>query len=334
MRAQWMPMQSPPTHFAIMYSLMGNPSNRSRQSQLFENSQSDRSSSAVPPSAAQIKARKLRFKTPLGHYIAQSLEHSWMRYAKRLKRYRQRKTNRHVHDLRIAIRQVTASLDAIKLIIPHTHCHRVRSGLKKQLKILGELRDSHIQLRRLNKFPRLTKGMKKLRHHLQEEKTSWEHAFEKSQNDNDLAHHFAMLIERVELASNSISADKTARRRILHKLQKRFLRVVEMQPRSAIKGRRLHSARIELKQYCYLADVFSDYTHGMNKKVLLRLKRHQEIMGELHDLRLFAKRLKARAAKTGSGVKEFKAITDSLRAQNSLLDKAYGESARRLRALR
>jgi len=257
-----------------------------------------------------------------------------MQYTRRLDRYRQRKTNRHVHDLRIAIRRLAANLDALKIIAPDVHCHRARSILKKQLKILGALRDSHLQTRRLKKFSRLTKDFKKLRHHLRDERAKLEHAFTKFQHDGNLAHRVAMLIEHIHVASETIASNRIMRERVQHKLHKRFLRVVRMQPRSVANGRRLHSARIALKQYCYLADVFSGYMHGMKGRGILRLKRHQEITGELHDLQIFIKRFKAWLAKKSSARKKrFRAANKSLRDQNAALSKAYVQSAGRLRGL-
>jgi len=285
----------------------------------------------VPKLKQRIQAMKSRPDIPLCQYLADSVEASWICYRKRLKRYRQHKTTRRVHDLRIGIRRLSANLDAVELAFTEVHCRRIRSILGAQLKALGTLRDSHLQLDRLDRLSKRSDDFAALRHHLEMRIARRKRFFAKVRKGKSLSRRIQKIIKELRRAGTSASGNRAAWQRVQRGLRTGLHGVIQMQPRSTSHKRRLHRARIAVKKYCYFADLFAGYKLGINRKIIEILRDHQNIIGDLHDLQLFTKRFKAQLNKAGSSQKRIRRIYMSLRRQNDALASAYSQSVRRVR---
>src|SRR5208337_2954008 len=99
-------------------------------------------------------------------FITRALEQKWAQYEIALKQFQTKPTRTTVHDLRVAIRRLTAILDLIHKFIPQSNINAAQERLKDQVSGLSDLRDIQVQISTIRKiskdFPELKKFYKSL----------------------------------------------------------------------------------------------------------------------------------------------------------------------------
>jgi len=82
----------------------------------------------------------------IGAVLVGSLEERWHRFQVQLRRTRRSSTEGSVHDLRVSMRRLMATVDMIRTLIPDEGLQKTRRSLRKHLKEFNQLRDTHIQI--------------------------------------------------------------------------------------------------------------------------------------------------------------------------------------------
>ena len=103
-----------------------------------------------PPAPAATAPERLTSRA----ILVGSLEQRWHRFQMQLRRTRRSCTEASVHDLRVSMRRLMATVDMIRTLIPDDGLQRTRGSLRKHLKEFNELRDTHIQILTLRSLAR------------------------------------------------------------------------------------------------------------------------------------------------------------------------------------
>ncbi len=85
-------------------------------------------------------------------FITDALDIEWNNYGKNLHAFQEKTSANNVHDLRVSIRRLMASIDLIERFTPDNSLLRARAILKEQLSMLSELRDVHVEILAARRF--------------------------------------------------------------------------------------------------------------------------------------------------------------------------------------
>lgn len=83
---------------------------------------------------------------PLAEHLVTTLNMRWRKFSLELKRCQAGFSEESVHDLRVSIRRLNATLDFILNILPDERLQKMRRELNKMLGAFSPLRDIHVQM--------------------------------------------------------------------------------------------------------------------------------------------------------------------------------------------
>ena len=185
-----------------------------------------------------------------------------------------------VHDLRVALRRCRSIAEGLHAIDPDPAWKKMRKAGKELFSSLGELRDSHVMMKWVEKLgPADDPVTQKLLDHCKsQEQTSKVHAGESLQNfDRQQWQSWSKSLpgrtNRVRPGSapfQSIALERWAEARYLHS------RALRNRSKTA-----WHRLRIGVKKFRY---VIENFLPGVHQLVNDGLKEIQDLLGEIHDL--------------------------------------------------
>src|SRR5512135_1958658 len=97
-------------------------------------------------SIINISNNRYETRISIFNYLITSLDNSWLIYNKRLKRCKQLFTETSVHDFRVSIRRFQSLASLLFMIYDCSYFFDIKSIIKQQLKIFGNLRDTQVQI--------------------------------------------------------------------------------------------------------------------------------------------------------------------------------------------
>jgi CHAD domain-containing protein len=228
------------------------------------------------------------FPTTVGPFLANALRGRWEAYRAQVKRCRQEFSEETVHELRVATRRLIAQLVMLDCITPGTPAESVRRSLKRRLKALGDLRDTHVRRlffeRQSARFPELIL----VRDFLRRE----ERRLEKSAKAKVKRFKTAKLGRRVLRLSEDL-ARKPRRAQRPERLASAVARATGKAFADVVRRRRaiapadpatIHRTRIAFKKFRYMVESLSPDFTGLGKRELRALAHYQRRMGILQDL--------------------------------------------------
>ncbi|MCK5573236.1 MAG: CHAD domain-containing protein, partial [Bacteroidetes bacterium] len=89
-----------------------------------------------------------------GSLLATTLDERWRTFVVQVERAKRRSSEATIHDLRVSVRRLMATIDLVFSVLPDDRLRKARSTLKGHLKAFGELRDVHIQIIQLQALVR------------------------------------------------------------------------------------------------------------------------------------------------------------------------------------
>jgi CHAD domain-containing protein len=197
----------------------------------------------------------------------------------------------------------------IECVAPRETVHRARRLLKRRLKALGELRDTHVQLlfieRRLQRYPELMlvrDFLRRKERRLEKSAAARMKAFK----TRKLAKWIPAVVEHltpdIRVEANVYLESGVARARRLEKLARALARATTRAFGEVVFRRRsinpavagtVHRTRTAFKKFRYMMEALSPAYTNLNKRDLRALAQYQRRMGTLQDLEVIQQCLEA-----------------------------------------
>jgi CHAD domain-containing protein len=218
-------------------------------------------------------------------WLWQALSSRWETYRARLAECRKHPSVESVHELRVAIRRLTAQVALYDSIRISRSSQRALKLLKRQFELLGPLRDHHVQQiffeRQTDKFPELLI----LQHHLEGREGKLIKTVSREINQFASA-KLGKWIGRVisDLTQNSWFRDKLtalALRRAGDAFAASVERLRSITPEDS---KTIHRTRVAFKRFRYLVECLPYEVTGFSKRDLRGLAYYQRKMGTIQDL--------------------------------------------------
>jgi CHAD domain-containing protein len=210
-----------------------------------------------------------------------------------VRRCGRRMTGANVHRLRVDSRRLLARLELVADVVPAWADKAGSRTLRKQIRLLGEIRDLQIQARILDELlprhPELAAYRRRVRRDallLRREVSRRLLRPKPARRLRDLA---------VELAAVSDSTDlgREAFERPLRRARAELVR----REAASRRGTGLHRLRLALKRCRYLTEALQPLLPASTAAQLGELRRWQTRLGDIHDLEVLAERLRDYAGK-------------------------------------
>jgi CHAD domain-containing protein len=242
---------------------------------------------------SQISGRRVPFSRrslAVGPFLAETLGDRWKTYRACIRSCQDDFSEKSVHKLRVATRRLIAQLLIVGCVIPGRTPKRARRVLKRRLKALGKLRDTHVQRLyiqgRMERFPELVLVEDVLR---QRERRLREAAARKVKGfkTRKLAKWILNLQLGLAMAPSTEGRPDRLLKVVARATGKAFATLVSR--RNAIdpaNPETIHRTRIAFKKFRYMVESLSPDFTGLGKRQLRALARYQERMGTLQDLEI------------------------------------------------
>ena len=252
-----------------------------------DNSSPAVASAAITPSPV-TPAVPWRPPLTVGPFLARSLGARWELYRAQLRSCQKEFSEETVHELRVATRRLMAQIVMVSFVTPGKAADKTRRVLKRRLKALGELRDTHVQRlfieRHLARFP----GLFLVRDFLQRRERRLEKAAAAKVKAFKARKLEALILKLGDrLASRPSWAGRPDRllNVVVGATGQAFAEVVRR--RQAIDPAEpgtIHRTRIAFKKFRYMVESLSPDLTGLEKRDLRALAYYQRRMGNLQDL--------------------------------------------------
>ncbi|HWV99564.1 MAG TPA: CHAD domain-containing protein [Candidatus Acidoferrum sp.] len=247
----------------------------------------------TPAPAAMRPAQPLspapwHLPSTVGPFLANALRSRWESYRAQLRSCQDEFSERTVHELRVATRRLMAQLVMLGCVTPGETAEKARRVLKRRLKALGELRDTHVQRlfieRQLSRFPQLIlvqDSLKRRERRLEKATAAKVNAFKTRKLETSI------------LALGELLARKPARPSRPERLATIVARATAEAFAEVVRRRdaidpanpgTIHRTRIAFKKFRYMVEALSSDGTGLNKRDLRALAHYQRRMGNLQDL--------------------------------------------------
>jgi CHAD domain-containing protein len=236
-------------------------------------------------------------------FIVAALDRRWRRFLVELRRNRRRKTERGIHDLRVAIRRLIAVLDLASLMVPGAVRPRLLKSLASALRSFSPLRDLHVQILGLSSLRRQFSAATSLVAVLRvRERLLVKDAGRRIARVDTVAlgQEIAGVQAEIIAASGDDASAAAMKTVLLGYAARRFLRVHERHRRlSAANLRSIHRMRVAFKRYRYTVEVLQPILPGVTKQVLEDMNAFQDLMGAIQDIEVLAEVTNAGRAASG-----------------------------------
>ena len=189
-----------------------------------------------------------------------------------------------VHDLRVASRRAREVLDYMQASLPPGAYKRMRGPAKNITSRLGELRETEVnlklseELRDKQLIPPLAAEL--LLHSLMKRKRK----LQKKVNKQMKPANFAVYEKFLSRLRGSLSKPSAGQ----EVMSRRSADFYGFELSAKMQDEQLHELRILSKKFRYALEIHNRLSHGKFGRFILRIKRLQELLGDIHDLYVFA----------------------------------------------
>jgi CHAD domain-containing protein len=220
-------------------------------------------------------------------HLKVSLKTLWKDFRKELKRCRNRFSEKSVHQLRIHTRRLLSLLDLIEPLAQSENVQMTRRSLKKHLRRLAELRDTHVQARAIRKdlpaFPEartlcdwLTERERRLTKRLRKKMAG--------ARIGDLKEGIAALQQRLRARSQTQTVPGKPFLTVMAAVDKAFAAVAALH--AAIDPavpETIHRTRIAFKRFRYMVEALAPVLPETTPNIK-SLQAYQTLMGDIQDV--------------------------------------------------
>jgi CHAD domain-containing protein len=221
-------------------------------------------------------------------WLASALAGRWKTYRKRLEQCWEEPSEESVHELRVATRRLISQLLLLGSVIPGHRPQKALRMLKRQLKSLGDLRDTHVQRifleQRVARFPELAQLLSSLE---SRERALIEAASRQINRFKigKLEKSTRKLLRDLKVHSDDVRRQDRIESVTLCRAEEAFAATVLRQRLiDSSDLRTIHRTRVAFKKFRYMAEALPSALSGLSKRDLRRLAQYQRRMGRIQDL--------------------------------------------------
>ncbi len=244
-------------------------------------------------------------------HLGRLYKNNVLAYRRELTACRRRMSRDAVHRLRVAIRRLLACLEL--LAAARLEGPAMRGLLQRQLKPLGNLHDTKIQLQRIKDAPRVSAGLQPLRRHLRKRKDRQEKAARKMLSPDKTVPRLKQW--RPGHAPANAGLIPRLRRLIDGKLQQAFDPLAAFSPSMPVDSVVRHRSRMISREYRYIMEALRPgWRGGETDRLLSTLRAQQKIIGQIHDRELLLRRIDRLIAEeklSAAAVRPFRTLLQS-----------------------
>jgi CHAD domain-containing protein len=200
-----------------------------------------------------------------------------------------------VHDLRVASRRAREVLDYLEVALPQNTYQKLRGPAKKITSRLGELRETEVNQKLTEKLqseeliPPLAAEL--LLHTLDDRKRNLQQKVNKQMKAGRFK-PYEKFLGHLKGSRMTIPASQE----VLQRRAEDFYNFILPEPED-MKDEPLHELRILTKKFRYALEIHNRLRHRAIGRFILRIKRLQELLGEIHDLFVFVNLIQEEARK-------------------------------------
>jgi CHAD domain-containing protein len=244
----------------------------------------------------------------VGPHLAAALREQWRDYREQLEKCQEDFSIVNVHQLRVQTRRLMAKLVLIGYLLPESVVRKARRVLKRRLRTLGELRDTHVQIVFLDEHLHPFPGLKRFRDYLARRERHLTKPTLKKVNrfkTRKLARWVSSMRKQLEKKGHNPSVQVALARVVGRVAERAFENVVER--RLAITPNDLttiHRTRVAFKRFRYMVDCLPVDVIRPSARALERLAAYQRLMGDVQDVQVMLTRIDEFAHDHKSGRKE------------------------------
>jgi len=219
--------------------------------------------------------------------LGTSLEDRWRRVMAELRRNQRRCSEESIHDLRVAMRRMMATIDVVLMVVPLEGLRKARRSLRKYLRSFNELRDTHIQILAVRGLTRRFPALRPLRLDLLRRQRVLVGRARRRIREIP-----APAIEQAVAAASQALQNRyttpmlqSIGRTIVHgALGAAFATAVERRVRlTAADTTTIHRLRVAFKKCRYMTEVLQPLLPSVRRKVLKQMNVYQTRLGAVQD---------------------------------------------------
>lgn len=254
--------------------------------------------------------------TDLGEVIIRTLEERWTVLRKAIDAAQKKPGARRVHDLRIALRRMASVVALVEEIVDGNAERRLRKRVERLLKMLGDLRDTHVQRKMIAGLCRRFPALEALRERLEKRERDRERETERKLGKLDvgaLQICFEEVAAETLLALSSPSLLERHRLTLFEAVNRRFSRLIDRRRELDVADlATMHAMRVAFKKFRYTVEVLQPVLVGLGKTQLDAMQAFQTMMGDVSDLDVLNRRLGAWRAKHHKSAVDLVAAQDDV----------------------
>ena len=239
------------------------------------------------PASTTVRATRRRAPRP-ELWLTPTLCRRWDTYRERLGECRNQPSADSVHELRVATRRLISQLDMLQLMQGYGKTEKLCDMLRRQLKSLGPLRDTHVQLKiigqQTNRFPELLLFLEHLK---RREARAIEAASQQIRDfgTKKLRKWIGGLIQDLSESETDVRQNEKLRAVALSCASRAFEETVcRRQSIDFTDARTIHRTRVAFKKFRYVVETLPPKLTGLSKRDMRVLAWYQRRMGNIQDL--------------------------------------------------
>jgi CHAD domain-containing protein len=285
------------------------------------------------PTAAVARAAPSGKPTPeFRALLLDALHDRWRTWRSGLKRCRKKYSEAVVHDLRVATRRLISTLDLLASIHPEGNLRKARRCLKRQLEMLGPLRDFQVQLRTIDKmlpsFPEL-QGFYNALQQRERKLVQRLAAALKRVKTGKLEKAMRAVIRQAEgfLDTPAKQAEKLTA--AVDAVGATFNRVVERKLAiDPTDSATIHRMRVAFKKFRYMTEALAPMMDWVTSKQLKAMHDFQGSMGDIQDAEVLLARATvfARKRRSAGEASMARALDELCRRRTALIETFLGSA--------
>jgi CHAD domain-containing protein len=221
-------------------------------------------------------------------HLSVALAGQWRRYRKRLKRCQRKFSASAVHDSRIEMRRLLATLELVAVFIPERKLKKLRRALKDQLDEFDQLRDAQVQLAGVKPLRRAFPAAKKFHRWLRQREVRYiREALQavKAVKTRRVGKRIVAL--EGELRRQQKTTPDRAFGLAQDAIDNAFAGVTRFSRQvNAAAPPTIHRTRIAFKRFRYMVDALSPLLPAVTDKHRRAMRDYQSMMGDIQDLKV------------------------------------------------
>ena len=233
-----------------------------------------------------------------------------------------------MHDLRKEARRLQVRLELSNAVLDDTASRKATRMVVAQLRLLGPLRDTQVQLKRLRAPEGPAPGLHSLLHYLKRRRRHFARKARKQLKKRGLDGRVLAIQANLTVWPRSVGAERQSQLALRRAVSSSWRMVIATRAKAKAGGKGLHRARIALKHYSLISDVLPSPRIVPAAKGRKAMMQRLAMLGDVHDLDVLQVRISKFSRKRAVTLESRIALRDfrerSRADAQTLIARAYG----------